>query len=64
MPGEDDDDLWVDSTQDDAPPNVKCPLTGKGVLELEEPVRCVLCELWRRRTRSCLRTSPLCTAQG
>ena len=43
MPGEDEEDLWVDSTQDDAPPNTKCPLTGKGVLELEEPVRCVLC---------------------
>jgi hypothetical protein len=64
MPGEDEDDLWVESTQDDAPPNVKCPLTGKGVLELEEPVRCVLCKPQRRRTCSCPRVFPPCTAQG
>ena len=53
MPGEDEDDLWVDSTQDDAPPNVKCPLTGKAVLELEEPLRCVPFEPRRLRRRAC-----------
>jgi hypothetical protein len=40
MPGEDDDGMWVEGTQDDLPPNVKCPLTGKALLDLQEPVRC------------------------
>jgi hypothetical protein len=30
----------TEGTQDDAPPNVKCPLTGKSMLDLKEPVRC------------------------
>ena len=28
--------------QDDLPPNVKCPLSGKALLDLREPVRCAL----------------------
>ncbi len=39
MPGESDDGLWV-ATQDEAAANTKCPLTGKHVLELTEPVKC------------------------
>ena len=48
MPGEEDDGMWVEGTQDDLPPNVKCPLSGKALLDLKEPVRCVAaatCEL-------------------
>ena len=39
MPGESDDGLWVD-TQDAVATNTRCPLTGKSVLELTEPVKC------------------------
>lgn len=42
MPGEEEDEIFMSSTQM-AILNVTCPLTGKPVIELENPVRCVDC---------------------
>ena len=38
MEGEGDDELWVDSTQQTAP-NAKCPISGRALLDLVEPVK-------------------------
>ncbi|OEL30687.1 E3 SUMO-protein ligase MMS21 [Dichanthelium oligosanthes] len=42
MPGEEQEDIVMTSTQMSIL-NVTCPLTGKPVIELENPVRCVDC---------------------
>ncbi|KAI8008118.1 E3 SUMO-protein ligase MMS21 [Camellia lanceoleosa] len=43
MPGEEQEDLVMTSTQFNLL-NIKCPLTGKPITELEEPVRSVDCK--------------------
>jgi len=40
MPGEDEDDLWIDSTQQELAPNPRCPLSFVALLDLKEPVKC------------------------
>jgi len=44
MPGEEDDDLIMETTQADLAPNERCPLSYKKLLEIEEPVKCAT---WR-----------------
>lgn len=44
MPDEEGDDLWVDPTQGLAP-NATCPISGKDLLSLNDPVKCVACRL-------------------
>uniref|UniRef100_J3LP49 SP-RING-type domain-containing protein n=1 Tax=Oryza brachyantha TaxID=4533 RepID=J3LP49_ORYBR len=43
MPGDEQEDILMTSTQTSIL-NVTCPLTGKPVIELTEPVRCVDCK--------------------
>jgi hypothetical protein len=43
MPDEEDQELWVDPTQQSLAPNDKCPLTLKELLSIAEPVKCAPC---------------------
>ncbi|KAG6494032.1 E3 SUMO-protein ligase MMS21-like [Zingiber officinale] len=43
MPGEEQEDIVMTSTQNNLL-NTKCPLTGKPVIELQNPVRCMDCK--------------------
>ncbi|PKA50183.1 E3 SUMO-protein ligase MMS21 [Apostasia shenzhenica] len=43
MPGEEQEDIVMTSTQNNLL-NMKCPLTGKPVVDLENPVRCMDCK--------------------
>ncbi|KAG6525411.1 hypothetical protein ZIOFF_015367 [Zingiber officinale] len=43
MPGEEQEDIVMTSTQNNLL-NTKCPLTGKPVTELQNPVRCMDCK--------------------
>ncbi len=43
MPGEEDADIQIGGTQDALAPNARCPLSGKALLDLAEPVKCVRC---------------------
>lgn len=43
MPGEEQEDIVMSSTQNNLL-NTKCPLTGKPVTELQNPVRCMDCK--------------------
>ncbi|KAJ6832749.1 E3 SUMO-protein ligase MMS21 [Iris pallida] len=43
MPGEEQEDIIMTSTQNNIL-NSKCPLTGKPVFELQDPVRCLDCK--------------------
>ena len=40
MPDEEDEELWVDPTQQSLAPNEKCPLTMKALLSIIDPVKC------------------------
>ena len=42
MPDEENEDLWVDPTQQSLAPNDKCPLTMKELLNIKDPVKCAL----------------------
>jgi hypothetical protein len=41
MPDEQDEELWVDPTQQSLAPNTTCPVSGKDLLSLKDPVKCV-----------------------